>query len=62
MTAEATTEPDLGGEEKDQPSHIVKERVCDYYISARGCVKVASLTPLHAPPDTAARPVEPSTR
>ena len=44
MASEATTEHEAGSEEKDQQPHIDERVCCDYYISARGCVKVPHAT------------------
>ena len=43
-TDAATTTTTTGSEEQKDHVHV-KERICDYYISARGCIKVQP-TPL----------------
>ena len=53
-TEEAHTEDGADEEQKEQLQS--KSRVCDYYISSRGCVKVSSTTRCTAVNAALARP------
>lgn len=44
MSGETDT---FDGDKENQNAIVVKDRVCDYYISSRGCIKVSSIYNRH---------------